>query len=309
MDCLEKMTIKKFQVENKDVGKRVDVFLCENTDFTRSHIKKLCDNGLLSINGSSSKSNKILKNDDVLQLSVPENENLDIKAENIPLDIIYQDVDVAVINKPQGMTVHAGSGTNGSTLVNALLYHLDNLSGINGVIRPGIVHRIDKNTSGLLVVAKNDNAHLSLAKQLENKTCRRVYIALLEGNLKSDKGRVETEIGRNPKDRTKMAVVPFGRTAITDYKVLKSYVGYTLCEFSLKTGRTHQIRVHAKYLGHPIVGDKEYGYKTQKFKLEGQLLHAKKLEFVHPTLNKVVSFECDLPNYFKEVLKKLKEIK
>lgn len=303
------MTVKKFLITDNDIGVRADVFLSANTEFTRSRIKNLCDEGNLSVNGAVAKSNRILKNGDNLELIVPDNKNLDITAENIPLKIVYQDDDVAVIDKPQGMTVHAGNGTNGSTLVNALLYHLDNLSGINGVIRPGIVHRIDKNTSGLLVVAKNDNAHIALAKQLEDKTCRRIYVALLEGNLKNDKGRIETEIGRNPKDRTKMAVVDVGRTAITDYRVLKRYDGYTLCEFSLKTGRTHQIRVHAKYLGHPIVGDKEYGYKTQKFKLDGQLLHAVKLEFVHPTLGKKVSFESELPEYFKNVLKKLKEIK
>lgn len=305
---LEKMISKTFNVDPNGVGKRVDVFLSDKTEYTRSRIKKLCDDGFLKVNEVIAKCNRVLKNGDVLELIVPENKCLDAVPENIPINIVYQDADVAVINKPQGMTVHAGNGTNGDTLVNALLYHLDNLSGINGVIRPGIVHRIDKNTSGLIVVAKNDTAHLALAKQLEDKTCRRVYVALLEGNLKTDSGRIQTEIGRNPKDRTKMAVVDFGRTAITDYKVLKRYEGYTLCEFSLKTGRTHQIRVHAKHLGHPIVGDKEYGYKTQKFKLDGQLLHAKKLEFVHPTLGKKVCFEAEIPDYFKEVIKKLKEI-
>ena len=204
------------------------------------------------------------------------------------------------------MTVHAGNGTNDDTLVNALLFHLDSLSGINGEIRPGIVHRIDKNTSGLLVVAKNDRAHVKLSKQLEDKTCCRVYVALLEGNLKSDEGRVETYIGRDSKDRTKMAVTKFGRKAITDYKVIKRFDGYTLCEFSLLTGRTHQIRVHAKHLGHPVVGDPEYGYKNQKFKLNGQLLHAKKLEFIHPKTDKKVSFSAEIPYYFSNVLDKLK---
>ncbi len=302
------MKIKKFQIDDNFVGIRADVFLSENMELTRSRIKNLIDGGNLTVNGVISKSNKILKAGDVLELTIPEIKNLDIKPEDIPIKIVYQDDDVAVIDKPQGMTVHAGNGTDGSTLVNALLYHLDNLSGINGVIRPGIVHRIDKNTSGLLVVAKNDKAHLFLAKQLEDKTCRRIYVALLEGNLKTEKGRVETFIGRNPADRTKMAVVSNGRTAITDYKVIKRYEGYTLCEFSLKTGRTHQIRVHAKYLGHPIVGDKEYGYKTQKFKLDGQLLHAKKLEFIHPKFGEKVSFKSELPEHFENVLKKLKEI-
>ncbi|MCQ2387986.1 MAG: RluA family pseudouridine synthase [Clostridia bacterium] len=177
---------------------------------------------------------------------------------------------------------------------------------MQGVVRPGIVHRIDKNTSGLLVVAKNDNAHISLAKQLENKSCKRTYYALLEGVVKDDFGHIETFISRSEKDRTKMAVSEKGRLAITDYKVVKRFKEFTFCEFNLKTGRTHQIRVHAKYIGHPIVGDKEYGYKNQKFNLKGQLLHAGKLEFVHPSTKKLVSFSCDLPEYFNEVLIKIK---
>lgn len=286
--------------------RRVDVYLAEQLEFTRSRVKKLCDDGLLTVNGKSAKPNKELKEGDLIEIVIPESKNLDVEPENIPLDIIYQDKDVAVINKPQGMTVHAGNGTNGSTLVNALLYHLDNLSGINGVIRPGIVHRIDKNTSGLLVVAKNDASHVALAKQLEDKTCKRIYVALLEGVVKEDSGTISTFIGRNPKDRTKMAVVSSGRDAVTNFKVIKRFANNTLCEFSLKTGRTHQIRVHAKHIGHPIVGDKEYGYKNQKFNLNGQLLHARKLEFVHPTTNKKVSFECDMPDYFTKILKTLK---
>ena len=223
-----------------------------------------------------------------------------------PIDIVYQDDDLAVINKPQGLTVHAGNGTKGHTLVNALLFKLDKLSGINGVVRPGIVHRIDKNTSGLLVVAKNDKAHLSLAKQIEEKSAKRTYVALLEGVLKEDNGVIETEIGRSSKDRTKMAVVKAGRKAITNFEVIKRYQNYTLCKFMLQTGRTHQIRVHAKHIGHPVVGDKEYGYKNQKFNLEGQLLHACKLEFVHPTTGKQMSFEAPMPDYFKKVLLKIK---
>lgn len=288
------------------INKRVDVYLSEKLGFTRSRIKKLCDDGNVSLDGKVVKSNKILNSGKVIEVCIPDNVELDLEPQDIPLKIIYQDDDVAVIDKPQGMTVHAGNGTCGATLVNALLYHLDNLSGINGVIRPGIVHRIDKNTSGLLVVAKNDDAHLKLAKQLENKTCKRIYVALLEGVLKTDSGRIETFIGRNPKDRTKMAVVTDGRIAITDYKVLKKFENYTLCEFSLKTGRTHQIRVHAKHIGHPIVGDKEYGYKNQKFHLEGQLLHAEKLEFVHPRTGEKVSFFSPLPEYFQDILKKIR---
>ena len=303
--CLRKM-LKNNTFICDENGIRIDVYLSSKLSFTRSRIKKLCDDSCVLVNNTIAKANKVLKTNDNIEVLIPEDKKLDLEPQNIPLDIIYQDNDLAVINKPQGLTVHAGNGTNGGTLVNALIYHLDNLSGINGVIRPGIVHRIDKNTSGLLVVAKNDNAHIKLAKQLEDKTCSRKYIALLEGVLKTDSGTVNTFIGRNPKDRTKMAVVSMGREAITNYKVIKRYKDYTLCEFSLKTGRTHQIRVHAKHLGHPIVGDKEYGYKNQKFNLNGQLLHAKELKFIHPTTNEKVSFSCELPDYFEKILKTLK---
>ena len=299
------MTVKKFQI-NEIESVRIDVFLSEQLNLTRSHIKKLCDDGNVKCGEKPVKASKIVKKGDKIEVLLPENKNLDIEPKNMPLNIVYQDQDVAVIDKPQGLTVHAGSGTQGDTLVNALLYHLDNLSGINGVIRPGIVHRIDKNTSGLLVIAKNDKAHLSLAKQLEDKTCHRIYLALLEGVVKDYNGTIRTFIDRSQKDRTKMAVSKTGREAITDFKVIKRYAQHTLCEFSLRTGRTHQIRVHAKHIGHPIVGDREYGYKNQKFNLEGQLLHAYKLEFIHPTTNELVSFVSDLPAYFQKILKSLR---
>ena len=299
----------KFTVEEDFAGERADVFLTSKTGFSRSHIKKLCDEGKVFLFGNPIKSNKILKCGDEIFFSEEPPETLDLTPENIPLDIVYQDADIAVINKPQGLTVHAGNGTNGDTLVNALLYHLDSLSGINGVIRPGIVHRIDKNTSGLLVVAKNDAAHVSLAKQIEEKTCKHIYVALLEGVLKEDEGRIETYIGRSEKDRTKMAVASHGRKAITDFKVLCRYENYTLAEFSLQTGRTHQIRVHAKYINHPVVGDKEYGYKNQKFALNGQLLHAKELVLTHPRTGERMSFTAPLPDYFLQVLQKLKKNK
>ena len=297
---------KKTYKVNDNFKVRADVFLTTKCNLTRSRLKKLFDDGGITLNGQSIKANKMVSLDDELVVEIPSATNLNVKPKNIPLDIIYQDNDVAVINKPQGLTVHAGNGTDDNTLVNALLFRLDNLSGINGVIRPGIVHRIDKNTSGLLVVAKNDTAHLSLAKQIEGKTCKRIYVALLEGVLKTDSGTIRTFIGRNKKDRTKMMVTEYGREAVTYFKVVKRYEKYTLCEFSLKTGRTHQIRVHAKYLGHPVVGDPEYGYKNQKFKLNGQLLHAKKLQFLHPTTNEMVDFNAPLPDYFEDVLKKIK---
>ena len=299
------MEKKNFLVKTENKV-RADVYLSGICDFTRSRLKKLFDDGKILLNGVVIKSNKTVSSGDLLQIEIPPVKKLNIKAKNIPLEIIYQDDDVAVINKPQGMTVHAGNGTGEETLVNALLFHLDRLSGINGVVRPGIVHRIDKNTSGLLVVAKNDNAHLKLAKQLEDKTCKRIYLALLEGVIKDDDGIIETYIGRSAKDRTKMAVLTGGRKAITEYKVIKRYENYTLCEFSLKTGRTHQIRVHANYINHPIVGDPEYGYRNQRFNLKGQLLHAQTLQFVHPTTGENMSFSAPVPEYFKNILKKIK---
>lgn len=296
-------------MENKiiiaDKSERLDVFLSEKLDKTRSAVKKLVDDGEITVGGNKVKAGRVLKIGEEISVSIPDPVKLDLEAENIPLDIIYQDKDIAIINKPQGMTVHAGNGTHGSTLVNALLYHLDSLSGINGVIRPGIVHRIDKDTSGLLVVAKNDAAHLSLSEQIKNKTCHRIYLALLEGTVKQNDGIIDTFIGRSDKNRTMMAVKDSGRRAVTHFKVLKRYKEFTFAEFKLETGRTHQIRVHCKYIGHPIVGDPVYGYEKQKFKLNGQLLHAWKLELTHPSTGERMSFEAPLPDYFQAVLQKL----
>lgn len=296
-------------MENKiiiaDKSERLDVFLSEKLDKTRSAVKKLVDDGEITVGGNKVKAGRVLKIGEEISVNIPDPVKLDLEAENIPLDIIYQDKDIAIINKPQGMTVHAGNGTHGSTLVNALLYHLDSLSGINGVIRPGIVHRIDKDTSGLLVVAKNDAAHLSLSEQIKNKTCHRIYLALLEGTVKQNDGIIDTFIGRSDKNRTMMAVKDSGRRAVTHFKVLKRYKEFTFAEFKLETGRTHQIRVHCKYIGHPIVGDPVYGYEKQKFKLNGQLLHAWKLELTHPSTGERMSFEAPLPDYFQAVLKKL----
>lgn len=296
-------------MENKiiiaDKSERLDVFLSEKLDKTRSAVKKLIDDGEITVGGNKVKAGRVLKIGEEISVNIPDPVKLDLEAENIPLDIIYQDKDIAIINKPQGMTVHAGNGTHGSTLVNALLYHLDSLSGINGVIRPGIVHRIDKDTSGLLVVAKNDAAHLSLSEQIKNKTCHRIYLALLEGMVKQNDGIIDTFIGRSDKNRTMMAVKDSGRRAVTHFKVLKRYKEFTFAEFKLETGRTHQIRVHCKYIGHPIVGDPVYGYEKQKFKLNGQLLHAWKLELTHPSTGERMSFEAPLPDYFQAVLQKL----
>ncbi len=296
----------------RDSYSRADVFLSENiTGYTRSALKKLFDNGCVSCVGKPVKASQAINVGQVLEVNFPEAAPSAAKPENIPLDIIYEDGDLAVINKPQGMTVHAGNGNYQGTLVNALLYNLDSLSGINGVIRPGIVHRIDKDTSGLLVVAKNDAAHLNLSKQIEEKSCARTYVALLEGILKEDSGTVTTYIGRDPSDRIKMAVVlpEKGKLAVTDFTVLKRFKeNFTLCRFDLHTGRTHQIRVHAKYLKHPVVGDPLYGVKKQKFKLSGQLLHAYELSFTHPKTGERMVFNAPMPKYFSDILKKLTEL-
>ena len=294
---------KEITVDN--VGVRADVYLSEKLNYTRSKVKKLIDDGCVFIDGAKIKSSDKLPAGALVTVDEPDPKPLGLTPVNLPIDIVYQDKDIAVINKPQGLTVHDGNGVKGYTLVNLLLANLDSLSGINGVIRPGIVHRIDKDTSGLLVVAKNDAAHVSLAAQIQNKTCKRTYIALLEGVLKQDSGKIETHIERSQKNRTMMAVSDKGRIAITEFKVLKRYDNYTLCEFNLKTGRTHQIRVHSKFIGHPIVGDPVYGFKNQKFNLNGQLLHAVKLELTHPVTGERMTFSAPVPDYFLNVLNKL----
>ena len=300
---------KRFFIAEES-GKRLDVFLSEQLeDFTRSRIKKLLTDKNVTVNGSvATKAGAEIKIGDEVAIVIPEAVEYAVKPENIPIDIVYQDADFAVVNKAKGMTVHVGNGNEAGTLVNALLYALDSLSGIGGVLRPGIVHRIDKDTTGLLVVAKNDKAHVSLATQIAQKTCHRTYYALLEGNLKEDHGRVVTDIGRHPTERLKMAVLPEGKgkIAITDYEKVANFgQDYTLCRFVLQTGRTHQIRVHAKHLSHPIVCDPVYGYKKQKFNVDGQLLHAQKLELTHPTTNERMTFTAPLPMAFQEILEKL----
>lgn len=304
----DKTEMKSETFKAEEAVQRADVAVCSHLDgFTRSAVKKLFDDGRVEINGKIAKASRPVEAGDEIAVNLPDPKISAVRAEDIPIDIVYEDDDIAVVNKPQGLTVHAGNGNEDGTLVNALLFRLKNLSGIGGEIRPGIVHRIDKNTSGLLVVAKNDLSHVNLAKQIAERTCHRTYIALLEGNLKDDEGTVTTYIGRSPSDRVKMAVVSpdKGKLAITDYKVLARSNGYTLCKFYLQTGRTHQIRVHAKYLNHPIVGDDVYGRKTREFKLEGQLLHAYKLEFTHPKNGEKMCFFAPLPEYFIKVLKKL----
>ena len=298
----------KINVEKIEKNTRLDKFLAENLpELSRSGIKKLLDEGHILLNKKIVKAGTVVKVGDVVEIELPEPKQTEIVAENIPLDVVYEDDDLLVINKPQGMVVHPASGNFSGTLVNALLYSIKDLSSINGDVRPGIVHRLDKDTSGLMLVAKNDFAHRNLAKQISEKTCVREYVALLEGNLKQNEGEICTQIGRDPKDRKKMAVLPkfMGRTAITDFWVEKHYSHYTLVKFRLKTGRTHQIRVHAKHIGHAVVGDPVYNKKANKFNLNGQLLHSRYIEFTQPTTKKRLHFECELPKYFSDVLEKL----
>ncbi|MGO4954683.1 RluA family pseudouridine synthase [Ligilactobacillus ruminis] len=273
------------------------------SDYSRSQIKQLLDGGNITVNGKTEKAKYKVKSGDVIRLEEPETKTLELRPENIPLDIVYEDDDVIVVNKPQGMVVHPAPGHDGHTLVNALLYHCP-LSTINGTFRPGIVHRIDKDTSGLLMVAKNDKAHRSLAKQLKDKTNIREYVALVHGRIAEDEGTINAPIGRSLKDRKKQAVVKDGRNAVTHFEVLKRYRDYTFVKCILETGRTHQIRVHMKYIGHPLVGDPLYGPK-KTIKGNGQFLHAGKLGFVHPTTGKLLVFEAPLPKIFQECLEKL----
>ena len=302
------MEEKIIKIDENNFGKRLDIFLQEAfSSYTRSYFKNLIDNGLVTVNAKTEKSGYKLRKDDVIKITIKEPEKISTEAEDVPFDIVYEDNDLVVVNKPQGLVVHPCSSTKHGTLVNGLIYRIKNLSGINGVLRPGIVHRLDKETSGLLVVAKNDKAHVSLSKQIKDKTCKRNYLALLEGNLKDDSGEIITKIGRDKKDRKKMAVLNEGREAITFFRVLERFKNACFVEFSLKTGRTHQIRVHAKYLGHPIIGDKVYGKEVKG--LEGQLLHAYKLTFVHPTTLKEMTFEAPLPEYFLNYLDKLRGMK
>ena len=290
-----------------DIGKRIDKYISEELeDISRSFATKLIEEGKVTLsNGKAVSKNYKIQLNDILEIEIPEPEEINIEPEDIPLDIVYEDEDLLVINKEQGMVVHPAPGNYSGTLVNALMYHCkENLSAINGVIRPGIVHRIDKDTSGLLVVAKNNAAHLSLSEQIKDKKAQRKYYALVNGVVKEN-GIVNKPIGRHPKDRKKMAIAINGRDAVTHYNVLKEYQGYTLLECILETGRTHQIRVHMQSIGHSIVGDKTYGKPKEEFKLKGQLLHAKTIGFDHPKNGEFMEFSSEIPEYFKEVLNKL----
>lgn len=287
---------------------RCDVCIAENiSDLTRSFVRKLFDAGCITVNGKEVKASFRVKEGDEISLSLPPARELDVTAQDIPLDIVFEDADVLIINKPRGMVVHPAAGNEDSTLVNAIMHHCgDKLSGINGVLRPGIVHRIDKDTTGLLAVAKTNSAHLSLAEQLSSRTLSRTYYAIVHGNIKEDNLTVDAPIERHHTDRKKMAVSAGGRAAVTHITVLERYGKYTYIKCKLETGRTHQIRVHAKHLGHPILGDKTYGLKKEEFSLGGQLLHAGEIGFIHPTSGERVSFSAPLPQDFSKTLEKIR---
>ena len=296
------MTIK-YEGESQ----RLDIFLHEKLgEFTRSRIKNLISDEKVSVNGKFVKAGYMLKVGDMIDVVVPEPESSEVVAEDIPLEIVYQDSDFAIINKPKGMVVHPAVKNTTGTLVNAILYSIKDLSGINGVVRPGIVHRLDKDTSGLIVIAKNDFAHVQLSKQIASKECRRIYRAVVEGHLKEDSGEVITYIDRSKKNRLKMAVSDTGKIAHTLYRVIERYNKFDYVEFELKTGRTHQIRVHCEHLHHPIVGDKLYGAKNEKYHKLGQYLHAYKLILKHPTTGEQMEFNSSLPQYFQDFLDKQK---
>ena len=295
-----------FAAEADDVGKRIDVFAAENyEELSRSGLKKIIGTGGVTVNNKTVKANYKLRTGDIVTMNIPESVPLEIIPQNIPLDILYEDDDVIVINKPQGMVVHPAPGHYTDTLVNALLYHCgDSLSGINGIMRPGIVHRIDMDTSGVIMAAKNNNAHRSLALQLAEHSITRKYNAIVYNNIKEDEGTIDKPLGRNPSDRKKMAVVPGGRRAVTHYRVLDRLGKFTYIEAQLETGRTHQIRVHMTYAGHPLLGDSVYGPKKQPFNLKGQVLHARVLGFVHPVTGEYMEFESPLPEYFQKLLER-----
>lgn len=294
-------------ITENEAGMRADVALAALLEITRSNMQRLLEEGRAVKGGKVLKSNYKVKLGDEIIVELPEPQPLDVQPENIPLDIIYEDEDVVVVNKARGMVVHPAAGNYTGTLVNALLYHCHNLSGINGVIRPGIVHRLDKDTSGIMICAKNDAAHLSLSEQIQNKTAQRTYLAVVRGNIKNDSGTIETQIARDKNDRKKMAIVTEGgRQAITEYEVMERFGKYTIVKCRLKTGRTHQIRVHMEYLGYPLVGDPKYSPMKTPFSINGQALHSLTLSFVHPRTHEQMSFEAPLPEDMKKIVTRLR---
>ena len=299
--------MKKYIVKEEDQNKRIDLYLSEkNEDLSRSAIQRLIDEEKIMINNKKIKASyKVQLNDEITIEEVPAKE-IELKAQDIPLEIIYEDNDIIVINKPKGLVVHPANGNPDGTLVNAIMAICkETLSGIGGEIRPGIIHRLDKDTSGILIVAKNDKAHINLSEQIKNREVKKIYIALVRGVVKENEATIDMPIARSKKDRKKMAVDKNGKNAITHFKVIKRYDGYTLLEVKIETGRTHQIRVHLAEIGYPVVGDIVYSNGKNRFDVVGQCLHAKSLDFKHPTTGKQMHLEAELPEYFKNIIDSL----
>lgn len=302
------MEEKIFEINEERKGIRIDKFITDIMEGkSRSYIQGMIEEGYVLVNNKKVKSNYKLKLNDVIKTTIKEPVELEVKKENIPIDILYEDSDVIVVNKPKGMVVHPAPGNYEGTLVNALLYHCKDLSSINGVIRPGIVHRIDKDTTGVLVVAKNDEAHVKLSEQLKDHSMKREYYALVEGRLKKDSGTIDKPLARSKRDRLKIAITEDGKRAVTHYSVIERFKNSTLVKCVLETGRTHQIRVHMSSIGYPLVGDPLYGFKKQKFKDDGQMLHAKVLGFIHPRTGEYMEFSSELPENYKKLLENLRK--
>lgn len=301
--------MKEYIVSQEEKGKRLDTYISSvDTDITRTSAQRLIEDGNILVNGKNAKVSYKIQENDKISVEIPEPKQIELKAQNIPIEIIYEDSDIIVVNKPKGMVVHPANGNPDGTLVNAIMAICkDSLSGIGGEIRPGIVHRIDKDTSGLLIVAKNDNAHVKMSEQIKNHEVKKTYIALVRGVFKENEATIDMPIGRSPSDRKKMAVNKNGKNAITHIKVLKRFDKYTLLQVNIETGRTHQIRVHLSHIGYPIVGDYTYSNGKNEFDVIGQCLHAQKLEFKHPITQKDMCLEAELPQYFKDILDKLKD--
>ena len=299
--------MEKVVVEENTQKKRIDSYIVDkNINLSRTAIKRLLDEGKILVNGKKQKPSYKPEVGDIITIEIPEPEEVELKPQDIPIDIIYEDKDIIVVNKPKGMVVHPANGNPDGTLVNAILAKCkDSLSGIGGEIRPGIVHRLDKDTSGLLIIAKNDQAHINMSKQIQDRKVIKKYIALVKGVIGENTATIDMPIARSTKDRKKMAVDPKGKEAITHYKVLQRYDKYTLLEIKIDTGRTHQIRVHMSYIGHPVVGDMQYSNGKNEFGIEGQMLHSKYLEFDHPITGKRLKLEAPLPEYFEQVLNEL----
>lgn len=295
--------MNEYIVSAEQEGMRLDVFLTEQMEGSRSYIQSLIKGGHVIVGGKVGKANLRLTPNMVVQVEIPEPESVEVKPENIPLDVLYEDHDIIIVNKARGMVVHPAVGNYSGTLVNALLFHCKDLSGINGEIRPGIVHRLDKDTSGVMMAAKNDAAHIGLAEQVKEHSAKRTYWALVQGNIVEEKGTIKAPIGRHPKDRMKMAVVfENSKDAVTHFKVLERYGHQTLVECNLETGRTHQIRVHFAHIGHPVVNDPFYGYHRMDFPIEGQALHSRSLDVKHPITGEDMHFEAPVPADFEACL-------